>query len=329
MKARAGRDVLGKMPSMRGLLGSFALVSLPLALFLGGASCAAKGPGPTPEPSKARQCAQFDTFSRELKPGCRAEYLCDVNGHWLSRTPACAMYDAKLPPPPPPPPAPPACPTAIPPVGSPCEGPLTCLMHRQCAANELGGEAYFVCEAGGWRSLSDRPCVPPCSAAVAKSRQCGATAYCYLTDETCAHAGCWASAWNDGTKGDTPWPCAPPEPPPEPPSPASCSRKAAGQQELAQCKWTVGTMSYCGGAAPPRDMPMSWPGCLCNGCVDDRDCAGGSVCASLGSTSYCLPEAKVCVKKAECLGDKRTCAAGCLHDGAGHGGCFPHEPPRP
>lgn len=305
-----------------------ALVALALAS-AAWVACAAKGPPVAATDPTKRQCEREDTFSREIKPGCRAEYVCDVDGHWLSRTPACARADATATALPPPPPPPPVCPATIPVAGTACVGPLTCLASRQCKPDELGGEAYFTCEGGLWRALADKPCVPPCSASVAKTHACGATPYCYSASDACTHEGCWASQWNDGKQGDTPWPCAPPPPPPEPLSPASCKRDAAGQPELAQCKWTVGTMSYCGGAAPPRDMPMSWPGCLCNGCLDDRDCAPGSSCATIPSTSFCTPEARVCVKRAECVGDKRTCAAGCLHDGAGHGGCFSHEPPRP
>ncbi len=322
MKALADRAVVG---TLKRILRRLGLAAIPLACAAWVACGAKETQVAGSDPSRARQCEREDTFSREIKPGCRVDYLCDVNGHWTTHTPACAMSAATSLVPPP---APPACPTTMPTAGTPCEGPLTCGMSRSCPTGDLVGEAYFTCEGGVWRALVDKPCVPPCAAAVAKSHACGATPYCYLAGDACAHAGCWASAWNDGASGQTPWPCAPPAPPPAPPSPESCKREAATNPDLAQCKWTVGTMGYCGGAPPPRDMPRSWPGCLCNGCLEDRDCGAGSTCASIGSTD-CLPAAKVCVKKAECVGDDRTCVGGCLHDGAGHGGCFPHAPPRP
>src|SRR6185295_10034523 len=51
-----------------------------------------------------------------------------------------------------------------------------------------------------------------------------------------------------------------------------CPQKFSSAR-YARCKWSTGPFRRCGGALPLDDDGRSREGCVCNECVDDRDCS--------------------------------------------------------
>ncbi len=113
-------------------------------------------------------------------------------------------------------------------------------------------------------------------------------------------------------------------------APGTCARLYTADM-YAKCRWTFGTYGYCGGMSPSPGDEGGRRGCVCNECLDHRDCtarAGGRCVQFPGMR--CVPPGKGCVYPGEPCASPRACQAPkeCFHDEVGHPTCDVPPPPR-
>jgi len=104
-----------------------------------------------------------------------------------------------------------------------------------------------------------------------------------------------------------------------------------GDARYARCRWSTGMYRYCGGAAPPDGADQPREGCVCNECIQDRDCDARRAgrCLAFPDEKNCGPPAKACVFPGDPCAPPSKCKAPdrCMHDELGHAACSP--PPAP